>query len=216
MTAYNPIPGNADVTAGERHWDTLYRSKAPTAVSWYQESPALSLAMIERSRIDRKARIVDVGGGASTLVDRLLEKGFATVSVLDIAPAALAAAKARLGEQAHRVEWIVADVTAWHPQQPYDLWHDRAVFHFLVHATDRRNYVAALQAALAPGGHVVIATFALDGPERCSGLPVVRYGPESLASELGEDFRLIESVPETHVTPAGVEQRFIYCRFQRR
>lgn len=216
MTASNPTPDNAAVTAGERHWETLYRSKAPTAVSWYQESPVLSLAMIERSEIDRTGRIVDVGGGASTLVDRLLEKGFATMSVLDIAPAALAAAKARLGERAQRVEWIVADVTAWRPPQRYGLWHDRAVFHFLVHEADRRKYVATLQAALAPGGHVIIATFALDGPERCSGLPVMRYSPESLASELGADFRLIESAPETHVPPAGVEQRFLYARFQRR
>ncbi len=216
MTASNPTPDNAAVTAGERHWETLYRSKAPTAVSWYQELPALSLALIERAGIDRTARIIDVGGGASTLIDRLLEKGFATVSVLDIAPAALAAAKTRLGERARQVEWIVADVTAWRPPRPYDLWHDRAVFHFLVGEADRRKYVATLQAALAPGGHAVIATFALDGPERCSGLPVVRYSADSLAGELGADFHLIESVPETHVTPAGVEQRFMYARFTRR
>jgi SAM-dependent methyltransferase len=208
---------NADEPkARERHWDALYRRQAPTAVSWYQELPLLSLALIARTGIERTARIVDVGGGASTLVDRLLERGFTNVSVLDVAPTALAAAKARLGKGAHRVEWIVADVTAWRPPQPYDLWHDRAVFHFLVDDRDRRAYAATLCAALAPGGHVIVATFALDGPERCSGLPVMRYGPESLASELGEDFRLIESAPETHVTPAGVEQRFFYARFTRR
>lgn len=205
-----------DAATRERHWEALYRRQVPTAVSWYQDSPTLSLAMIERTGIARDARIVDVGGGAATLVDRLLERGFANVSVLDIAPAALAAAQARLGERAHRVEWIVADVTAWRPLKPYALWHDRAMFHFLVEDSDRRAYGAALRAALAPGGHVILATFALDGPERCSGLPVMRYGADGLADALGADFRLIESAPETHVTPAGVEQRFLYARFTRR
>jgi 2-polyprenyl-3-methyl-5-hydroxy-6-metoxy-1,4-benzoquinol methylase len=204
------------LSAREHHWDALYRRQAPTRVSWYQDSPTLSLALIERTGIARAARLVDVGGGASVLVDRLLERGFANVSVLDVASAALAAAKARLGERAQRVEWVVADVTAWRPPGLYDLWHDRAVFHFLVEESDRRAYVATLRAALAPGGHVIIATFALDGPERCSGLPVMRYSADGLAGELGADFRLIESAPETHVTPAGVEQRFLYARFTRR
>lgn len=205
-----------DAATRERHWEALYRRQAPTRVSWYQDSPTRSLAMIERTGIARDARIVDVGGGASTLVDRLLERGFANVTVLDIASAALAAAKARLGERAQRVEWVVADVTAWRPPGLYDLWHDRAVFHFLVEESDRRAYAATLCAALAPGGHAIIATFALDGPERCSGLPVMRYSADGLAGELGVDFHLIESAPETHVTPAGVEQRFLYARFTRR
>jgi SAM-dependent methyltransferase len=199
-----------------RHWETVYRTKDATSVSWYQETLSVSLAMIEGSGLGRGARIIDVGGGASTLVDRLIADGYERVAVLDTAPAALEQARMRLGACADRVEWLLEDVTRWSPARKYDLWHDRAVFHFLTIGEDRRAYLAAMEAALAPQGQAIIATFALDGPEKCSGLPVMRYGPESLSRELGQDFVLLGEQRERHVTPAGVVQPFLYCRFRRR
>ncbi len=201
--------------ARRAHWQQVYRGRTPEAASWYQAEPALSLALIAAAGVTPDAGIIDVGGGASTLVDHLLDGGFRDLAVLDVAEASLAAARARLGDRADQVTWIAADVTAWSPDRQWDLWHDRAVFHFLVDAADRRAYRAALGRALAPGGHVVIATFAPDGPERCSGLPVVRYDEARLGAELGAGFRFVESRRERHHTPGGAAQEFLFQRYRR-
>ena len=198
------------------HWQAIYGAGPEESLGWFQESPTLSLMLIRAAGVGPDARIIDVGGGASRLVDCLLERGHAHLSVLDIAAPALDRARARLGRRAERVDWVIADVTTWTPPAPFDLWHDRAVFHFLTDAADRRRYRATLAAALRSGGHAIIATFAADGPERCSGLPVRRYGPKMLAAELGEAFVLDESRHEDHITPGGLVQKYIYCRFRRR
>jgi SAM-dependent methyltransferase len=201
----------------QAHWQQVYTSKGETEVSWFQEDPAPSLAMIARTGAGPDAAIIDIGGGASRLVDVLLDKGFRDVTVLDLSEAALAAAKARLGERAGVVRWLVADATTWRPEPAsYDVWHDRAALHFLVDAPDRAAYVARLTEAVKPGGHAVIATFALDGPERCSGLPVARYDAQSLAAVIGEAFEFKETQPHHHKTPWGAEQRFQFSLFRRR
>jgi len=202
-----------------RHWDHVYRRSAAEHVSWFQPRPELSLALIEASGVRPPAPIVDVGGGASTLVDHLLERGY-TLTVLDISAAALTAAAARLGPtRAEQVTWIDADITR--PELAdtlgrFELWHDRAVFHFLTDAGDRRSYVATMSAALAPGGHAILATFAVGGPERCSGLPVVRYDAASLLAALGSGFDLVETREELHHTPSGAAQAFMYFLLRRR
>lgn len=194
------------------HWEQIYRTKAPAQVSWYQEHPQLSLHFIQQTGVDLGGHIIDVGGGASTLVDDLLPHGFRHVTVLDISAAALRAAQRRLGQQAETVTWLEADITRITlPAQTYDLWHDRAVFHFLTDAQDRRRYVEAVHHAVKPGGHVIIATFSLDGPTHCSGLEVVRYDSHGLHDEFGDEFSLIDSATEAHHTPFGTEQHFIYC-----
>lgn len=197
------------------HWQGVYKTKAADAVSWYQLSPVPSLEMVAAARLDHSATIVDVGAGASNLVDALLDQGFTRITVLDIAEAALDIARARLGARATQVDWQVADVTRWHPRRLYDLWHDRAVFHFLTEEDDRAAYKATVKAALRAGGMMILATFAEDGPERCSGLPVMRYGAAGLAAELGEDFSLVVHMNERHVTPAGAEQSFTWALFRR-
>lgn len=196
------------------HWDGAYTGKQDTEVSWFQEQPGMSLELIRHCALPAGASVIDVGGGASRLVDVLVDDGLA-VTVLDLSAAALEKARARLGGRAAAVEWVVADITAWMPAAPFDLWHDRAVFHFLTEPADRAAYRERLAAALRPGGQAVIGTFALDGPERCSGLPVMRYGPEELTAELGPSFRLVEAVRESHVTPAGKTQSFQFCRLSR-
>jgi SAM-dependent methyltransferase len=196
------------------HWEGVYSTKAETAVSWYQRHSNLSLAYVTASA-GTASHIVDIGGGASTLVDDLLERGYGNVTVLDISDAALAKAKARLGDAASRVTWIVADITRWHPPRLYAVWHDRAVFHFLTKAEDQDAYIAALRVGTEPGSVVIMATFALDGPDKCSGLPVQRYSPETLAARLGSPFVLTEKTQETHATPSGAEQRFSYAVFLR-
>ena len=194
------------------HWENIYGTKESSQVSWYQEHPVLSLHLIEQTGADKEHQIIDVGGGTSTLVDDLLASGFKRITVLDISATALAIAQQRLGDQADKVTWIAADITKDQlPHQFFDVWHDRAVFHFLREPEDRHRYIQAVQHSVKTGGHVIVATFATDGPARCSGLDIVRYNPESLYSEFGDDFRLIESNLETHVTPFGVEQKFIYC-----
>jgi SAM-dependent methyltransferase len=197
------------------HWQRIYREKAPEQVSWYQEHPTCSLDLIRATGLSTHARILDVGGGASRLVDLLLEAGFAQVGVLDISSSALAEVRRRLGASAARVEWIEADVRTFDPSHTWDLWHDRAVFHFLVDPTDRADYQAALQRSVPEGGHVVIATFGPGGPPRCSGLDVVRYSPTDLAEEFEPTLRLIESRIERHRTPSGTEQEFVFGRFAR-
>jgi len=194
------------------HWESVYSRKAATEVSWYQAEAERSLDLIRRTTPDRAAPIIDVGGGASTLVDSLLDSGYRAVTVLDLAPAALAVARQRLGDRATDVHWIADDVlTATLPNGGFALWHDRAVFHFLTGARDRARYVAQVRRAVRPGGHVVVATFADDGPTRCSGLEVVRYTPDSMHAEFGAAFRLLDSMREEHHTPAGTTQEFVYC-----
>ena len=198
------------------HWDDTYTAKAETQVSWFQTAPARSLALIERALgDDRSAAIVDVGGGASRLVDGLLECGYRDLTVLDVSEVALSKSRIRLGEQANRVSWIAADITEWLPQRVWQLWHDRAVFHFLVEKAAQDAYIAALTRATAPGSSVLMACFALDGPERCSGLPVQRYSAQTLAARLGSAFELVDEARESHATPGGKLQNFTYALFRR-
>lgn len=194
------------------HWESVYRHKAATDVSWYQAEPSLSLALIRRVAPGLDAPIIDVGGGASTLVDGLIDAGYTAVTVLDIAPAALAVAQERLGDRRARVRWVAEDLlTAVFAPNAYSVWHDRAVFHFLTRAEDRARYVAQVRRAVRSGGHVIVASFAEDGPPRCSGLDVVRYTPDAMSAEFGAGFRLLENVRELHTTPAGATQSFVYC-----
>jgi SAM-dependent methyltransferase len=197
------------------HWENVYATRNAHEVSWYQVRPDTSLGLIAKLGLRASDPVIDVGGGASTLVDHLLDLGFSDITVLDISAAALAAAKARLGSRANAAHWRIGDITRERPAGPYRLWHDRAVFHFLTDQSDRRSYVAALAAAVPSDGHAIIATFAEDGPERCSDLPVCRYSPAGLAAELGAQFDLVEALRDVHVTPAQGEQKFIYCRFRR-
>lgn len=199
--------------SAQEHWDQVYQSKDPLEVSWHQVRPEMSLALIKATGVQHRQRIVDVGGGASVLVDSLLAEGFTDVSVLDISSAALEHAEKRLGHRADKVSWIVADATDFHPSRKYSVWHDRAVFHFLTQATDRQRYVVGLRAALESGGQVIIGTFAPDGPQKCSGLEVRRYDAATLAAELGDDFVLLEEQTEIHVTPWDSEQKFNWFRF---
>lgn len=202
-------------TDRQAHWQNVYATKAEKEVSWFQENPAPSLDLIAATGLSTDAAIIDVGGGASRLVDRLLEKGFCKVTILDLSEKALEETKKRLGRRSDGVDWIVADITTWNPSDNYDLWHDRAAFHFLTDPADRDAYVVSLKKALRPGGHLIIATFAPDGPERCSGLPIVRYDPAALASALGSEFKLVDSRRDDHETPGGSTQHFQFSRFLR-
>ncbi len=194
------------------HWNEVYSTKSSEAVSWYQPHATLSLEMIRSVANGKSARIVDVGGGASSLVDDLLAEGMTQVGVLDISGAALDVARQRLGEQAARVRWMEGDITTIPLEKSsIDIWHDRAVFHFLTDAADRAAYVAQVRHAVRPGGHVIVAAFGPDGPLECSGLPVVRYAPGALHAEFGGAFELLEHMKEDHHTPAGLVQHFVYC-----
>jgi len=197
------------------HWDHVYQTVAPDRVSWFQPQPTLSLELIRRVAPRSTAAILDVGGGASTLVGHLLENGYRSVTVLDLSSTALSAARQRLGERGAIFTWLEADVlgVALAPSA-YDVWHDRAVFHFLTDPEDRRRYAAQVHHAVRPDGYVIVAAFGPDGPTVCSGLPVVRYAPAALHAELGEGFHLVESTREQHRTPAGRSQEFIYCLFR--
>jgi 2-polyprenyl-3-methyl-5-hydroxy-6-metoxy-1,4-benzoquinol methylase len=199
----------------EAHWETVYRTKSENEVSWFQESPAPSLELIELTRPTPQSAVIDIGGGASRLVDSLVADGFRNLTVLDLSAAALATAKARLGDKGQRVHWVTADVTLWNPTRTYDIWHDRAAFHFLTESCDRDAYVARLKQAIQPGGHAIIGTFALDGPEKCSGLAVARYDAASLGAALGNGFELISTRREEHSTPWHSMQRFQFCVFRR-
>ncbi|MBA3592209.1 MAG: class I SAM-dependent methyltransferase [Pseudomonadota bacterium] len=195
------------------HWEEVYRTKSSDAVSWYQPHATLSLELIRTVATDNSARIVDVGGGASSLVDDLLAQGMTDLGVLDISGAALAVARRRLGpELASRVRWLEGDITTLALEKAsIDIWHDRAVFHFLTDAADRAAYVAQVRHAVRPGGHVIVAAFAPDGPLECSGLPVVRYAPDALHAQFGGAFELLEHMQEDHHTPSGLVQHFVYC-----
>lgn len=200
---------------GRQHWDNAYATKGEAGVSWFEDMPAVSLELIRQAGAGPTSSIIDIGGGASRLADALLREGVRSIAVLDISLAALDAAKARLGAAAAAIEWIAADVTKWKPERRYDIWHDRAAFHFLTEADARAAYVERLRGALKPGGHAIIATFALDGPERCSGLPVVRYDPAGLAEALGPSFELVHQRHYVHTTPWGSPQSFQFSLFRR-
>jgi SAM-dependent methyltransferase len=198
------------------HWESVYATRGLHDVSWFEAVPVTSLRMIEDVGISPATCVLDVGGGDSRLADELLRRGLSCLTILDISAAALARARVRLGDAAAAVHWIHADVAGpWSPPT-VDVWHDRAVFHFLTDAAARRAYVAHLNAAVRPGGAAIIATFAPDGPETCSGLPVARYSPASLSAELGDAFALVEARPHTHETPWRSVQSFQYSRFRRR
>src|SRR5258708_15634599 len=197
------------------HWENVYTTKGEKEVSWFQESPAPSLELIALAGLSADASIIDIGGGASRLVDALVERNVGQITVLDVSAAALDVAKQRLGDKAADVEWVVADVTSWQPSKTYDLWHDRAAFHFLVDPADQSAYVARLKKAVKAKGWAIIGTFALDGPEKCSGLPIVRYDAASLSAILGADFNLIDTRRHDHTTPWGAVQRFQFSTFRR-
>ncbi len=192
------------------HWERTYSSKDASQMSWYQPHLRLSLDLIQRAGIGPEDRIVDVGGGASTLVDDLLDRGYCNITVIDVSSTALEIAKRRLGSRAALAKWIVDDVLHT-PMPQCQLWHDRAVFHFLTNPADRHAYISQLRHALIPGGFAVLSTFSLDGPHKCSGLEVCRYSVDTLLGELGSGFRVLASMPENHRTPSGVTQSFLYC-----
>lgn len=197
------------------HWEEVYRTKRPDSVSWFQEHATRSLEIINSIDASSDSRIIDVGGGASTLVDDLLAARFKNIAVLDLSMGALDVARRRLGAFGDSVEWIVGDIRSVElKEQAFDIWHDRAVFHFLTEAEDRLAYVRQVMKAVKPGGHVIVATFAPDGPEQCSGLPVNRYAPEQLHGEFGPQFELVEHASEAHMTPKGSVQHFVYCHCQ--
>jgi len=196
----------------ETHWEKIYREKAPDAVNWYRPHLETSLALIERAAPERGVSIIDVGGGESTLVDDLLAHGYQNITVLDVSQTAIAVTKKRLGSAAEEVQWVTADIVNGElAPNAYDVWHDRAVFHFLTAMDQRVAYVRQVARAVKPGGHVLVSTFGPEGPTKCSGLEVVRYDAESLHAEFGVRFRLLDSIKEFHNTPFGTTQQFLYC-----
>jgi ubiquinone/menaquinone biosynthesis C-methylase UbiE len=196
----------------KEHWERVYATKPSTGVSWYQEHAEQSRRLIQQTGVPRTASIIDVGGGASTLVDDLLLDGYSAITVLDLSAAALRTAQLRLGDRAHSVRWVNGDITTVSlPEHAYDIWHDRAVFHFLTEEADRRAYVAQVLRSVKPQGHVIVATFAEDGPTQCSGLPVMRYSPTQLHGQFGPSFSLLKQEREEHHTPFGTTQKFVYC-----
>jgi len=198
----------------KEHWESVYSTKTPDSVSWFQEHAETSLNFIKKLTLEKTAPIIDVGGGASTLVDDLILNNYSRLSVLDLSGAALAAAKKRMGNNSINVQWLEADVTEYQfNKHQFEVWHDRAVFHFLTKLEERQAYIQNLLHALKPNGHIIISTFAEDGPMQCSGLPVIRYSAETLQSELGERFLLQEQLKENHNTPFGTTQKFIFCHF---
>jgi len=203
-----PTPGR------QTHWQTVYTTKSDTEVSWYEATPELSLALLAEAGLTPTMSVIDIGGGASRLVDVLVASGQAHVTILDLSAAALETAKARLSDTA-RVAWVVSDVTTWRPARQYDLWHDRAAFHFLTAPADQQLYVGVLREALKDGGKAVIGTFAPDGPEKCSGLPVERYDAKSLQAVLGSAFRLVATRRHEHTTPWGSVQKFQFSTFEK-
>lgn len=203
-------------TGDKRHWESIYRSKKEQQVSWYQPEPGVSLDLIRHAGLALEDPIIDAGGGACCLVDSLLGLGYVDLSVLDISAEAISKSRQRLQKQADRVQWIEGDVCTFTPARKYALWHDRALFHFMTRAACRRDYLDAMRHALKPGGQAIIATFAVGGPRKCSGLDTLQCDADFLLKELGRDFSLAEERPETHLTPAGREQSFTWFRFNHR
>ncbi|MFS8776179.1 class I SAM-dependent methyltransferase [Synechococcus sp. W65.1] len=205
----------------KQRWENVYKTKRAESLSWFQPRAERSLRLIRETGLGFSASIIDVGGGASRLVDELLEAGYRKLTVLDISAAALAVAKARLGERGNTVNWVEGDITQLTlPANAYDIWHDRATFHFLTNPQDRRAYVANVLRTVKPGWFAIIATFGEDGPTQCTGLPVVRYSPDLLQAEFGSAFNFLkheqEHEQEEHRTPAGAVQKFVYCCFQKK
>jgi 2-polyprenyl-3-methyl-5-hydroxy-6-metoxy-1,4-benzoquinol methylase len=199
----------------QAHWESVYTTKAPAELSWFSPHLDISLALIEGAASDRSASIIDVGGGESTLVDDLLARGYRNITVLDISSTAIEHTKKRLGPASDRVTWLVADITQANlPESSYDVWHDRAVFHFLTNPSERLAYVRRADASIKRGGHIIVGTFGPEGPPKCSGLDVMRYDAQSLQSEFGPGFRLIESSIDVHRTPSGGTQQFIYAHLR--
>ncbi len=199
----------------KKHWNKVYQGKSPVEVSWFQIEPAHSLDLIKNAGIGKNEYIIDVGGGASVLAERLLAGGYSNLAVLDLSSGALEHARQRLGGKAQAIEWHEADITEFEPPHSYALWHDRAVFHFLTHRADRKKYVETIKKAIAPHGHIIIATFAMGGPEKCSGLDIVQYDAPKLLDVLGDGFKLMEEAEEMHKTPANMPQKFSYFRLIR-
>ena len=199
----------------KEHWERIYKKKSPVEVSWYQEEPTISLSLVIKLLLGRDESIIDIGGGASTLVDCLLEEGFKNITILDLSSNALSRAKQRLGDKAALVNWKVEDITMYVPNHDYSLWHDRAVFHFLTEKNDREKYKRVLEESVREGGYVIIAAFAIGGPTKCSGLDIVQYDAEKLQKEIGTSFNLFEEKSEVHITPAGKEQLFGYYVFSK-
>jgi len=194
------------------HWEHIYNTKNPAEVSWFQEHATQSIQLIKNAGVSLNCRIIDVGGGASTLVDDLLDNGYSGITVLDISGAALRRSQERLGQRASQVTWLEADITQEELEANfYDVWHDRAVFHFLANEMDRVAYVRSVLRSVKAGGHIIVASFGMAGPEKCSGLNVVRYSAESMHREFGNDFELVGTMTELHHTPFGTDQQFIYC-----
>jgi hypothetical protein len=214
--AITMTPRNSVSEKKKTHWEDAYEHKETDQLSWFQSAPAQSLQMIANAQLDPHDKIVDAGGGASTLVDHLLDLGYDNITVVDIASQAISTSQKRLGNKSDKVTWVVNDLLSWSPANPINLWHDRAVFHFLVKPDERRAYLEMLSKSMPCDSQVIIATFALDGPQKCSGLPVCRYDAASLSRELGQAFELLETAREEHITPAKREQRFTYCRFRRK
>jgi len=198
------------------HWENVYQKESPEELSWYQDKPEISLKLIAATGVGFDGNLIDIGGGTSKLASLLVAQGYTKVTVLDIAAHSIEQAKLALGEQANKLQWIEADATNYNFAEKYDIWHDRAVFHFLTDIHDRKRYVDAAQQSLKTDGHLIIATFGLKGPRKCSGLHVVRYSPETLHNELGKNFDLVETFIEVHSTPSKVQQEFIYCHFTKR
>ncbi len=198
----------------KEHWETVYSTKAPDAVSWFQERAETSLDFMKKLNLEKNASIIDVGGGASTLVDDLLINGYLALSVLDLSGAALETAKKRIGSNSVNIQWFEADITEIRfPKHQFEVWHDRAVFHFLTKSEEREAYIENILHSVKPNGHIIISTFAEDGPTQCSGLPVMRYSAETLQAEFGENFLLKEQLKENHSTPFGTTQKFVFCHF---
>lgn len=194
------------------HWEKVYQTKDPDAVSWYRPHLETSLALIERTGVGHSSAIIDVGGGESTLADDLLARGYQNITVLDISETAINVCKNRMGAAAGRIHWLVADVTRTElPTSTYDVWHDRAVFHFLTEPEQRAAYVRNVARSVKHDGHVIVSTFGPEGPMKCSGLDIVRYDADSLHDQFGARFRLVESSKELHRTPFGTTQQFLYC-----
>jgi SAM-dependent methyltransferase len=200
----------------KKHWNRVYEKNLPSEVGWYQDYPKMSLKLIAITEVGADGSIIDIGGGTSKLTGILFDQGYKRLTVLDISGKSIEKAKIQLAENSSTITWIEADVTKYDFKEKFDIWHDRAVFHFLTEVEDRKGYINSLNQALTLNGHLIIGTFGLDAPPKCSGLPVVRYEPDTLHNELGNNFDLAETFFEDHVTPSGVRQKFIFCRFIKR
>jgi 2-polyprenyl-3-methyl-5-hydroxy-6-metoxy-1,4-benzoquinol methylase len=199
----------------EKHWENTSKAQESNTVSWYQETCSTTLDILKELKLDTDSAIIDVGSGTTLLIDSLIKIGLKNITALDISNTALSKAKKQLGKNADQINWINADITKWSPDQTYDVWHDRAVYHFLVNEPDRKAYINTLKNTLKLGGSLIISSFGLEGPEKCSGLPVRRHSPEMFDEELGPSFKRIQCTHEDHQTPTGSNQRFIFCRYER-